>query len=87
MLVTRRFDYDVHGVARLRLEIANCSVSHARLINSKFANFFQQFLSAAPLLGSVPSLPTWADRPAEKLAAQVVTAWQQSWERSCVSAA
>ena len=50
-----------------------------------------------PLLGSVPSVPAWAQLPAAEchippnydgqLAEQVVAAWQQSWERPCVNAA
>lgn len=44
MSATRQFDYDVHGLARLRLKIAGCSALRGRLINSKFASFRQEFL-------------------------------------------
>ncbi len=44
MSATRQFDYDVHGLARIRLEIAGCRALRGRLIDSKFASFRQEFL-------------------------------------------
>lgn len=43
MSATRLFNYDVHGLARLRLEIAGCGALRGRLIDSKFASFRRPF--------------------------------------------